>query len=90
MNRVVSDKEALCFKNVKPHWTVLDQVTKKRQTLRHLLELRPKRKESRERWSWMLRVRAALPGGVALARPDQNFAMKLTGLAVVLGIISDF
>lgn len=45
VNRVVSDKEALCFKNVKPHWTVLYQVIKKWETLRHLLELRPKRKE---------------------------------------------
>lgn len=46
VNRVVSDEEALCFKkkNVQPHWTVFYQV------MRHLLELRPKkRKQASER-----------------------------------------
>lgn len=37
-------KKHFVLKNVKPHWTVLYQVIKKRKTLRHLLELRPKKK----------------------------------------------
>lgn len=59
MNRVVSDKEALCFKNEKPHWTVLYRVKKKwKKTLRHLLELRPKKnnaaqsKDGNEWWGF--------------------------------------
>ena len=45
VNRVVSDEDALCFKSIKPHWTVLYQVKEKKKKLElHLLELRPKRK----------------------------------------------
>lgn len=29
VNRVVSEEEALCFKNVQPHWTVFYQVMRK-------------------------------------------------------------
>lgn len=39
-------KKHFVLKNIKPHWTVLYQVKKKWKTLKHLLELRPKRKNN--------------------------------------------